>query len=305
MTRDQIKILRDDEALEAATGEAGRLKIQKTYKIYLGGKFPRTESGRYYKIETPKTKNIYNLCLCSRKDVRDAVTAARGAQESWSKSSPYLRSQILYRMAEMLEGRKAQFIEEMIELGSTEEAARTEVLQSIDRLVYYAGWADKYQQVFSQVNPVAASYFNFSILEPTGVVGLIAPENSALLGLTTLIAPAIVGGNTVVVVASETKALVAVTLGEVLHSSDLPGGVVNILTGFRSELVPPLSTHMDVNALVVAEGSDHQKIQEASALNLKRVFVRDFKTWTEDGAEDPYLILDTQEVKTTWHPIGN
>ncbi len=284
---------------------AKRIAVAKTYKIYIGGKFPRTESGRYFTIEDKQGDVIANLCRGSRKDFRNSVVAARKAQAGWAKASAYLRGQILYRIAEMLEGRREQFIAELQLQGSTAKAAEKEVDLSIDRLIYYAGWADKYQQVFSAVNPVASSHFNFSVLEPTGVVSILAPDDSSLLGLISNIAAAIVGGNTCVVLASESKPLCAVSFAEVLHASDVPGGVVNILTGFRSELTEFFASHMDVNAIVYCDGGKAvaKTVQELAADNIKRVIARNRVDWSGD-AENPYLIRDTQEVKTTWHPIG-
>lgn len=284
---------------------ANRIAVAKTYKIYIGGKFPRTESGRYFTIEDKQGNIIANLCRGSRKDFRNSVVAARKAQVGWAKASAYLRGQILYRIAEMLEGRREQFIAELQLQGSTAKAAEKEVDLSIDRLIYYAGWADKYQQVFSAVNPVASSHFNFSVLEPTGVVSILSPDDSSLLGLISNIAAAIVGGNTCVVLASESKPLCAVSFAEVLHASDVPGGVVNILTGFRSELTEFFASHMDVNAVVYCDGGKAvaKSVQELAADNIKRVIARNRMDWSGD-AENPYLIRDTQEVKTTWHPIG-
>src|SRR6201984_1618139 len=224
-----------------------RIEVLKTYKIYIGGQFPRTESGRYYPLLDKNKKIIANMCLSSRKDYRNAVVVARGAFGGWSGRAAFNRGQILYRIAEMLEGRKEQFVNELIQQGSVKAQAIKEVELSIDRIVYYAGWCDKYQQLFSAVNPVASSHFNFSVPEPTGVVALIAPQTDSLLGLVSVIAPVIVGGNTCVVLASETKPLCAVTFAEVLNSSDLPGGVVNILTGKVSELASWFTDHMDVN----------------------------------------------------------
>ena len=284
---------------------ANRIAVAKTYKIYIGGKFPRTESGRYFTLEDKQGNVIANLCRGSRKDFRNSVVAARKAQEGWAKASAYLRGQILYRIAEMLEGRREQFIAELQLQGSTARAAEKEVNLSIDRLIYYAGWADKYQQVFSAVNPVASSHFNFSVLEPTGVVSILSSDDSSLLGLITNIAAAIVGGNTCVVLASESKPLCAVSFAEVLHASDVPGGVVNILTGFRSELTEFFASHMDVNAVIYCDGGKAvaKTVQELAADNIKRVVARNRVDWSGD-AENPYLIRDTQEVKTTWHPIG-
>lgn len=283
-----------------------RLEIVKTYKIYIGGQFPRTESGRYYSPVNKDGKVLGNICLSSRKDVRNAVVAARKAVGSWSERSAFNRGQILYRIAEMLEGRKAQFVEELQFQGSSKQAAESEVNLAIDRIVYYAGWCDKYQVIVSSVNPVASSHFNFSVAEPMGVVGIIAPENSSLIGLVSLVLPVICGGNSVVVLASEKLPLCAVTFAEVLHSSDVPGGVINILTGSTDEMAPTLSTHMDVNALVYG-GSDPLKlkeIQENAVLNVKRVFA--YTTdWTKADAQGLHYISDVQEIKTIWHPIEN
>lgn len=283
-----------------------RLNVLKTYKIYIGGAFPRTESGRYYELKNKKNQTIANVCLSSRKDFRNAVVAARGAFVGWSGKSAFNRGQILYRIAEMLEGRKAQFIEELVTQGITTKAAETEVLQSIDRLVHYAGWCDKYMQLFSAVNPVASSHFNFSVPEATGVVSVIAPENTSLLGLVSTISPIIAGGNVCVVLASEKLPLCAITLAEVLATSDLPGGVVNILTGTCSELHSHFSSHMDVNAVVYCRDNKEETktIAENASLNVKRPFFWD-KDWTKDENQNPYLILDLQEIKTTWHPIEN
>ena len=284
-----------------------RLEILKTYKIFIGGQFPRTESGRFYPLKNKKEDVIANICLSSRKDFRNAVVAARGAFGGWSGRAAFNRSQILYRIAEMLEGRKEQFISELILQGSTETAAQEEVAISVDRLVYYAGWCDKYQAVFSSVNPVASSHFNFSITEPTGVVAIIADEESSLLGLVTAIAPVISGGNTCVVLASESKPLCAVTFAEVLNTSDLPGGVVNILTGKSDELHSHFSSHMDVNAVTYYRKNKNEikLIKENASLNVKRIFIYDKLDIVSDKAQNPYLILDNQEIKTTWHPIEN
>ena len=283
-----------------------RVAVAKTYKIYIDGKFPRTESGRYFTLEDGKGKVIANVCRGSRKDFRNAVVAARKAQPGWAAASAYLRGQILYRIAEMLEGRREQFIAELKLQGVAQRAARDEVDTCIDRLIYFAGWADKYQQVFSAVNPVASSHFNFSVLEPTGVVSIIAPDDSGLLGLVSNVAPTIVGGNTCVVLASESIPLSAVSFAEVLHASDVPAGVVNILTGYRDELTGQFASHMDVNAVVYCDGGRKvaRSVQEAAADNIKHVIARTRTDWTSDTAQHPYLIRDTQEVKTTWHPIG-
>lgn len=281
-----------------------RVAIKKTYKLYIGGKFPRTESGRYYELKNSKGKFIANLCLSSRKDFRNAVVVARKMQSPWSKASAFNRGQILYRIAEMLEGRKAQFIAELELMGASKEAAQKEVAESIDRLVYYAGWSDKYQQVFSAVNPVASSHFNFSCLEPVGLVAAIAPEKQGLLGLVSIIAPVIVGGNTVVVLASESQALVAISFAEVLHSSDVPGGVVNILTGNASELIDHMASHMDVNSIIYCGQSDAiiEKVNSLASNNLKRTVFYKKSNWSSASCESPYFIEKTQELKTTWHP---
>ena len=281
-----------------------RIEVLKTYKIYIGGKFPRTESGRYYQPEA-NGKVLGNICLSSRKDFRNAVVAARSAQGAWSSKSAYNRSQVLYRVAEILEGRRAQFINELAQQGSKRSQAEKEVNLSIDRLIYFAGWCDKYTQIFSSVNPVASSHFNFSVPEPTGVVAILAPEESGLLGLISQIAPTIAGGNTCVVLASENKPLCSVTLAEVLSTSDVPGGVINILTGNRKELIPHFASHMDVNALVYCgdNSAEIKSIHEAAIDNLKRVMIRDVGDYVSDKYENPYLISSLQETKTTWHPI--
>ena len=288
------------------SNKSQRLPVAKTYKIYIDGKFPRTESGRYFTLENKKGAVIANICRGSRKDFRNAVVAARKAQTGWAKASAYLRGQNVYRIAEMLEGRKEQFVAELVLQGNTRRAAEREVDASIDRLIYYAGWADKYQQIFSAVNPVSSSHFNFSVLEPTGVVSLIVPDNSGLIGLISNIVPAIVGGNTCVVLASEQQPLCALSFAEVLHASDVPAGVVNILTGFRSELTEQFASHMDVNAIAYCDGGKKaaRTIQELAAENIKHAISRQQVDWLSDDAASPYQIRETQEVKTTWHPIG-
>jgi acyl-CoA reductase-like NAD-dependent aldehyde dehydrogenase len=282
-----------------------RIEILKTYKLYIGGQFPRTESGRYYPLTDKKGRVLANICLSSRKDFRNAVVAARGAFAGWSGRNGYNRSQILYRIAEMLEGRKAQFIDELQQQGLGKAAAEKEVALSVDRLVHYAGWCDKYQQLFSTVNPVQSSHFNFSVPEPTGVVAVVAPQDTSLVGLVSVVAPVIAGGNTCVVLASEQKPLCAITFGEVLATSDLPGGVVNILTGQTKELLSHMASHMDVNALVMSSGSaaDWKLAQEKAAANVKRTFNWSENNWSDTAAQNPYFIIDLQEVKTTWHPI--
>lgn len=284
-----------------------RLEVLKTYKIYIGGQFPRTESGRYYIATNSKGEQLANVCLSSRKDFRDAVVAARNAYKSWSARAAFNRGQILYRIAEMLEGRKAQFVEELTRQDVSRAQAQKEVTISIDRLIHYAGWCDKYQQLFGTVNPVASSHFNFSVPEPTGVVAIIAPQDNSLVGLVSMIAPVIAGGNTCVILASEAKPLCAVSFGEVVNSSDVPGGVVNILTGKPAELYGHFASHMDVNAVVYC-GNDaliEKEIKEKAAANVKRVLSYGDVNWLKEKGQSPYYILNTQEIKTTWHPIEN
>lgn len=279
-----------------------RLAVNKTYKLYIGGAFPRTESGRYYELHGKRDAFLANVSLASRKDLRNAVAAARRAWEGWSLATPYLRGQILYRVAELLEGRSEQFEEELKAQGATPAAARKEVAASVDLFVHYAGWSDKYQALFSTVNPVSSPHFNFSRPEPVGVVGVVAPERSGLLGLCSVLAPVLVGGNAGVALASHQRPLCAITLAEVLNSSDVPPGVVNILTGSRDELLPPLAGHMDVNAVLLAsdDAAEQKLLQTGAADTVKRV------TLQPDGplGESPYHILEFQEIKTTWHPIG-
>ncbi|MCK9409352.1 MAG: aldehyde dehydrogenase family protein [Bacteroidetes bacterium] len=283
-----------------------RVEILKTYKLYIGGQFPRTESGRYYPLTTKNNIPLANVSLASRKDFRNAVVAARNAFGGWSSRAAFNRGQILYRVAEMLEGRKEQFVAELMMQGSSKKSAETEVALSVDRLVYYSGWCDKYQQTFGTINPVASSHFNFSVPEPTGVVAIIAPEKHALLGLVSVIAPCVAGGNTCIVLASERKPLCSITFAEVLATSDVPGGVINILTGTSSELITHFSSHMDVNAVVYCRNNEEEEktIVQQSAANVKRTLFWT-KDWMKADQEHPYLILDLQEIKTTWHPIEN
>ena len=284
-----------------------RLQVLKTYKLSIGGKFPRGESGRVTAAHSLDGRTqLDNFCVASRKDFRDAAVAARKAQPGWAKASAYLRGQILYRAAEIAEQRAAELTHELTRAGVRNASA--EVTASIDRLVHYAGWTDKFAQLFGSVNPVASSHFNFTSPEPTGLVVVICPDAPALLGLVSLIAPAILSGNTVIVLASETVPLVAITLAEILATSDLPGGVVNTLTGKRAELAPHFASHMDINAVVDGSGDPTvaETLRAGAALNLKRVATRALaaKDWFSAKAEDPYWILDTVEMKTAWHPIG-
>ncbi len=282
-----------------------RLDVRKTHKLFIGGSFPRSESGRTFRWEAPDGAAAANICRASRKDFRDAAAVARAAFAGWAGRTAYNRAQIIYRCAEMLEGRSAQFREELRLQGASATAARKEVSGAIDLLIYYAGWADKYGQLFSRVNPVAAPYFNFTVLEATGVVAVVAPSESGLLGLLAALAPVITGGNTCVALAARDYPLCAVSLAETLHTADLPAGVVNLLTGFRVELLAPFATHMDVNALVYF-GDDRTEIAQAessAAENVKRVAVCGRAEWEGAAALNPYAILRTQETKTTWHPI--
>jgi acyl-CoA reductase-like NAD-dependent aldehyde dehydrogenase len=284
----------------------GRAEILKTYKIYIGGQFPRTESGRYYPLLDKAKNTIANICLSSRKDLRNAVVAARSAQSGWAGKTAFNRGQILYRIAEMLEGRKEQFINELVLQGSIKKQAEAEVALGIDRVVYYAGWCDKYQQIFSSVNPVASSHFNFSVPEPMGVVTIIADEKTSLIGLVSVIIPVIAGGNTCIILASEKKPLCSITFAEVLATSDLSAGVGNILTGSSTELHSHFSSHMDVNAVIYCRDDKNEKklIAENSSLNVKRPFFWN-KNWMLEKEQGPYFIADLQEIKTTWHPVEN
>jgi acyl-CoA reductase-like NAD-dependent aldehyde dehydrogenase len=287
--------------------------VRKTYKLYVGGQFPRSESGRSYLVRTAGGTPLANAVRSSRKDVRDAVRTARGAVAGWSGKTAMNRGQVLYRVAELMEGRRAQFVEEVgTAEGLSPADATAQVDRAIDRWVWYAGWADKISQLLGTVNPVAAPYFNFSIPEPTGVVAIVAPESSSLLGLVSRVAPAVVSGNAVVVLASESRPLPAVTLGEVLATSDVPGGVINILTGWRKELVPIVATHMDVNALDTwGVPRDMRASVEISAVdNVKRLSrpprgIDDRYDWLDDRrAQRPEWIAAYLEIKTVWHPIG-
>lgn len=307
MGKTTIKTVTNGFSENGLQNDSKRLEVLKTYKVYIGGQFPRTESGRYYVATNGKGDKLANMCLCSRKDFRDAVVSARSAYGGWAARAAFNRGQILYRIAEMLEGRKAQFIDELIKQDATAAQAEAEVNLATDRLIYYSGWCDKFQQVFSSVNPVASPHFNFSVPEPTGVVAAIAPQDNSLIGLVSLIAPVIAGGNSCIILASETKPLCSVTFAEVLNSSDLPGGVVNILTGKLSELLPYFADHMDVNAAAYCGTNlaDQQLIKGKSALNVKRVVTYDKINWLIDEGQSPYFIMDFQEIKTTWHPVEN
>jgi acyl-CoA reductase-like NAD-dependent aldehyde dehydrogenase len=277
--------------MPAKSGTNGRVEVRKTYKLYIGGEFVRSESGRAYRFDG----NV-NVPRGSRKDLRDAVRGARNAVAGWSARTAMNRGQILYRAAEMLDGRRAQFIE----LLGSGRGAHKEVDDAVEAFVWYAGWTDKLAQVIGGTNPVSGPYFNFTIPEPTGVVGVVAPEEPALVGLVRRVAPALCGGNTLVVLAPEVNPLPALTLAEVLATSDLPGGVVNVISGFRKELLPWLASHMDVNAIDVAgcTADEVTEIEKAAADNVKRVVKH------APGEMSPYLITAFMEMKTVWHPVG-
>ena len=286
---------------------SARLDVKKTYKLYLGGKFSRSESGRYLPAKSPKGQHLDNFAHASRKDFRDAVVAARAAADGWSKATAYNRGQILYRAAEILQNRASELVNEIARSTDVSAAkAKREVTLAIDRLVHFAGWTDKYQQVFGSVNPVASPHFNFTTPEPQGVVVVLAPDEPSLLALVSLVAPVILSGNVTIVVASEKFPLPAATFAEILATSDLPGGVVNLLTGKRAELVPHIATHMDVNAIVDGAGDSEisATLQAGVATNLKRYANHAATDWFSAKVEDPYWILDTVEFKTAWHPIG-
>jgi acyl-CoA reductase-like NAD-dependent aldehyde dehydrogenase len=298
----------------AAPEPASRIDVRKTYKLYVGGAFPRSESGRSYLVRGADGAALANACRASRKDLRDAVRVARAAFPGWAGRTAMNRGQVLYRVAELMEGRRDQFAAEVAQAEGVREArARELVARSIDRWVWYAGWADKIAQVLGSSNPVAAPYFNFTVPEATGVVGVVAPETSSLLGLVSRLAPALVSGNAAVVLASEGRPLPAVTLTEVLATSDVPGGVVNLLTGLRRELVPVLAAHVDVDALDAWGVPDPMRrdVELAAADSVKRVARRPLAVsesrfdWTDDRAtERPEWIAAFLEMKTVWHPIG-
>src|ERR1700737_73208 len=280
--------------MAAGKNGTGRIEVRKTYKLFIGGEFVRSESGRAYRFD-----GSVNVPRGSRKDLRDAVRSARGAVSGWAARTAMNRGEILYRAAEMLDGRRAQFVE-LLQRGAAGRGAHKEVDDAVEALVWYAGWTDKLAQIIGGTNPVAGPYFNFTIPEPTGVVGVVAPEEPALLGLVRRLAPALCGGNTVVSLASESRPLAALTLAEVIATGDTPAGVVNILSGQRGELLPWLAAHMDVNA-IDAGGCDDQElatVEEAAAGNVKRV-VRSL-----NGDLSPQAVTALMEFKTVWHPIG-
>jgi acyl-CoA reductase-like NAD-dependent aldehyde dehydrogenase len=281
-----------------------RLEVRRTAKLFIGGSFPRSESGRTFEVHGTDGELLAHAARASRKDLRDAVKAARGAQRGWAGRTAYNRGQILYRVAEIMEGRRAQFEDELQQAGASDPPR--EVSAAIDRWVWYAGWADKLAQVIGGTNPVAGPYFNFTIPEPTGVVGVVAPDEPTLLGLVSRLAPAVVAGNTAVVLTSERAPLPAVSLGEVLVTSDVPEGVVNLLTGFKAELLPWLAGHMDVNALDLTGCPDElaAEIETSAAENVKRVHRTPDVDPFDPRAQSPYEITALLELKTVWHPMG-
>ena len=285
-----------------------RLPITKTPKVYVGGAFIRSESARVFPLKDAAGNFYANIPQCSRKDLRNAVEAAAKAGPGWAKRTGYNRGQILYRLGEMLEARAGEMADAIQLGGASKAAAAREVAASVDRLIHYAGWADKFEQVLGSVNPVASPYFNFTVTEPMGIVGVIAPDTAPLLALVSLFAPAITSGNTVVALASETQPYPAILLGEMLATSDLPGGVVNLLTGFRKEMLPTFATHTHLRALCgVASADERKALALGAAESVKRLHlikVEDQPDWFADTAQSLYAIRDTIEFKTTWHPIG-
>jgi aldehyde dehydrogenase (NAD+) len=285
-----------------------RLPITKTPKVYVGGAFSRSESARVFPLKDAAGNFFANIPQCTRKDLRNAVEAAAKAGPGWAKRTPYNRGQIIYRLAEMLEARKADMADALLVGGASKAAAAKEIAATIDRLIYYAGWADKYEQVLGSVNPVAAPYFNFTVTEPMGIVGVLAPDEAPLLALISLLAPVITSGNTAVALASTTQPYPAIVLGEMLATSDLPGGVVNLLTGFRKEMVPTFATHTHLRALVgVANADDRKVLKLGAAESVKRVKLHRAEEpidWFSDKAQSLYDLRDTLEFKTTWHPVG-
>jgi aldehyde dehydrogenase (NAD+) len=287
---------------------AARLPITKTPKCYVGGAFIRSESGRVAALNDPGGKFFANIPQCTRKDLRNAVEAAAKAGPGWAKRSGYNRGQILYRLAEMIEARGSEMAEAIALGGASDAAATKEVSASIERLIHYAGWADKFVQVLGSVNPVSSPHFNFTVTEPMGIVGVIAPDEAPLLALVSLIAPAIAGGNSVVALASQARPYPAIVLGEMLATSDLPGGVVNILTGQRSEMLPTFATHEHLRALSgVANADERKQLRLGAAESVRRTRLQkseDAPDWFADSAQGVHEIRELIEFKTTWHPIG-
>lgn len=285
-----------------------RIPVTKTPKVYVGGAFIRSESARTYPIKDAAGRFFANIPQCTRKDVRNAVEAAAKAGPGWARRTPYNRGQIIYRLAEMLEARRADMADALAVGGASRAAAAREIAVTVDRLIHYAGWADKYEQVLGNVNPVASPHFNFTVTEPMGIIGILAPEEAPLLALVSLLAPAITGGNTVVALASTARPYPAIVLGELLATSDLPGGVVNLLTGFRKEIVPTFATHAHLRAISgVANADERKALKLGAAESVKRVHLRKAEEpvdWLADEAQGLYEVRDTLEFKTTWHPVG-
>jgi aldehyde dehydrogenase (NAD+) len=285
-----------------------RIPVTKTPKVYIGGAFVRSESARTFKVSDRSGAFFANVPQCTRKDLRNAVEAAAKAGPGWARRSPYNRAQILYRLAEMLEARSAELVGSLVRFGAREADAAKGMAVGVDRLIYYAGWCDKYAQLLGSVNPVASAHFNFTVPEPMGVVGVIAPDNPPLLGLLSMVAPVIAGGNTVVALASEKIPYPAILLGEMLATSDLPGGVVNLLTGFRRELVPTFATHAHIRAVYASANAEESKVLRlGAASSVKRVRLAETagREWVSDSAQGLSLVGDFVELKTTWHPIGS
>jgi aldehyde dehydrogenase (NAD+) len=285
-----------------------RLPITKTPKVYVGGAFIRSESARVFALRDAAGEFFANIPQCTRKDLRNAVEAAAKAGPGWAKRTAYNRGQILYRLAEMIEARAGEMAAALALGGATPAAAAREVAAAVDRLIYYAGWTDKYEQVLGNVNPVAAPYFNFTVTEPMGIIGVIAPDEAPLLALISLIAPAITSGNTVVALASTTQPYPAILLGEMLATSDLPGGVVNLLTGFRSEMIPTFATHTHLRAIsAVVNAAERKALALGAAESVKRTILlkaEEKRDWFASAAQSVDAIRDTLEFKTTWHPVG-
>ena len=285
-----------------------RLPITKTPKVYVGGAFIRSESARTFPLKDAAGNFFANIPQCTRKDLRNAIEAAAKAGPGWAKRTPYNRGQIIYRLGEMIEARKGDMADALAVGGAGKAAAAKEITATIDRLIYYAGWADKFEQVLGNVNPVASPHFNFTVTEPMGIVGLLAPDEAPLLALVSLIAPAITGGNTVVALASSTQPYPAIVLGEMLATSDLPGGVVNLLTGFRKEIVPTMATHTHLRAIGgVATADERKALKLGAAESVKRVKLSKTEEpvdWFSAKAQSLYEVRDHLEYKTTWHPIG-
>jgi acyl-CoA reductase-like NAD-dependent aldehyde dehydrogenase len=290
-----------------STRPLSRLPVTKTPKVYIGGAFVRSESARTFKLSAADGSFFGNIPQCTRKDLRNAVEAAAKAGPGWARRTPYNRAQVLYRLAEMIEARSGELVDSLVRFGARPEDAGRGMTVAVDRLIHYAGWADKFEQLLGSVNPVASPHFCFSVTEPMGVVGIIAPDSPPLLGLLSMIAPVIASGNTVVALASETVPYPTILLGEMLATSDLPGGVVNLLTGFRRELIPTFATHAHLRAIyAAAAGEDRKALRLGAAASVKRVRFADLAPadWPTDAAQGLDVIRDFVELKTVWHPIG-